>query len=124
MPIRPKKPCSWPGCRELTMERFCDKHKKQERKQQDERRGTAAQRGYDNRWRKARERFLRENPLCIECLKEERLTPATVVDHIVPHKGNYELFWDESNWQPLCKYHHDVKTAKVDGGFGNIPQGG
>ncbi|WP_289184903.1 HNH endonuclease [uncultured Parasutterella sp.] len=29
------------------------------------------------------------------------------------------MFWDESNWQALCKHCHDVKTAKEDGGFGN-----
>lgn len=117
MPSRPKKPCSWPGCQELTTERFCEKHKKQERKQQDERRGTAAQRGYDARWRKARERFLRENPLCVECLRAGRLTPATEVDHRIPHRGNYDLFWDVSNWQALCKQCHSRKTAIEDGGF-------
>nr|WP_292832122.1 HNH endonuclease signature motif containing protein [Mesorhizobium sp.] len=28
------------------------------------------------------------------------------------------LFWDRSNWQPLCKPCHDRKTATSDGGFG------
>ncbi|MBO8169975.1 MAG: HNH endonuclease [Thermoanaerobacteraceae bacterium] len=121
MPRRPKKPCSYPGCPELVEagQRFCNKHKKQEQKRYDQERGTAAQRGYNSRWRKARKMFLKKNPLCAECQKNGRITPATVVDHIRPHRGNPELFWDESNWQPLCKYHHDVKTAKQDGGFGN-----
>lgn len=44
---------------------------------------------------------------------------AEVVDHIQSHKGDMRLFWDESNWQPLCKRHHDIKTASEDGGFGN-----
>ena len=35
-------------------------------------------------------------------------------DHIVPHRGDMRLFWDESNWQPLCKRHHDVKTRNED----------
>ena len=47
------------------------------------------------------------------------MTAATVVDHIIPAKGSPELFWDEANWQPLCKYHHDAKTAREDGAFGN-----
>jgi 5-methylcytosine-specific restriction protein A len=38
--------------------------------------------------------------------------PAYVVDHIIPHKGNQELFWAEWNWQPLTKRGHDRKTAK------------
>ena len=41
-----------------------------------------------------------------------------VVDHIIPHKGDKVLFWDRSNWQPLCKTCHDTKTAREDGGFG------
>lgn len=58
---------------------------------------------------------------------------ANVVDHIIPHKlkaaldsGDQvaitkakALFWDSlGNWQPLCKPHHDRKTAAEDGGWG------
>lgn len=43
---------------------------------------------------------------------------ASIVDHIIPHKGDKQLFWDRDNWQPLCKKHHDRKTATEDGGFG------
>ena len=35
----------------------------------------------------------------------------TLVDHIVPHRGDQALFWDEQNWQPLCKSCHDKKTG-------------
>ncbi|WP_077616919.1 HNH endonuclease signature motif containing protein [Caenibacillus caldisaponilyticus] len=122
MPQRPKKPCNHPGCPNLTTERYCDQHKKDER-QYDRYRGNSAQRGYDARWRKARLMFLREHPFCVICEQEGRLTPATVVDHIVPHKGNYELFWDVRKWQPLCKQCHDRKTAKEDGGFGRLVRG-
>jgi len=30
--------------------------------------------------------------LCRICLEAGRVTPATVADHIEPHRGNYELF--------------------------------
>ncbi|BAU28970.1 HNH endonuclease [Aneurinibacillus soli] len=63
--------------------------------------------------------FLARNPLCKECQAEGNTVVAEVVDHIIPHKGDHVLFWDEKNWQPLCKRHHDSKTAKEDGGFGN-----
>jgi 5-methylcytosine-specific restriction protein A len=43
------------------------------------------------RWRKAREMFLNEHLLCVECLKEGRDRAATVVDHIQAHHGDYEL---------------------------------
>ncbi len=78
----------------------------------DRMRGTAAQRGYDARWKEARLYFLRRNPLCAVCLKEGRIEAATTVDHIVPHRGDWRLFWDENNWQSLCKRHHDEKTAR------------
>ena len=74
-------------------------------------RGGADARGYNAEWRKARAAFLKRHPLCVECQKEGRLTPATVVDHIVPHRGDQQLFWDEGNWQALCKGCHNRKTG-------------
>ncbi len=67
---------------------------------------TAAERGYGHQWRKARASFLRRHPLCVMCQAEGRTVVATVVDHIKPHRGDQRLFWDSSNWQPLCATHH------------------
>lgn len=86
---------------------------------------TSGQRGYDYRWQKAREAYLRLHPYCVYCLREahiqatglaevilecaERALPVpygNVVDHIVAHRGDQALFWDESNWQALCQTHH------------------
>jgi len=82
-------------------------------------RQSAHQRGYDWQWRRYRAAYLREHPLCIACLGEGRTTAADVVDHVVPHRGDDALFWAPSNHQPLCRPHHDTKTAREDGGFGN-----
>jgi 5-methylcytosine-specific restriction protein A len=84
---------------------------------------TAHKRGYDSRWSKARVTYLRANPLCAECIKVNRLTAATVIDHIMPHKGDQGMFWDHDNWQPLCRQCHNQKTAREDGGFGNKGKG-
>ena len=74
---------------------------------------TAAQRGYGHRWRKVREGYLRSNPICVICDKQNRVTAATVVDHIKPHNGCQKLFWDKTNWQALCKTCHDsVKQSE------------
>jgi 5-methylcytosine-specific restriction protein A len=62
---------------------------------------------YGRRWNKLRRLFLAHNPLCRFCERAGRITLATVVDHITPHRGDRELFWDQSNWQPLCKRCHD-----------------
>ncbi len=115
MPTKPKKPCKQPGCPNLTTVSYCDDHKKEER-HYDRQRGTAAQRGYDSKWQKARKGFLSKHPLCIKCQEQSKVTPAEVVDHIIPHKGDKKLFWDRSNWQPLCNSCHSKKTRQQDMG--------
>lgn len=79
-------------------------------------RPTTAQRGYGGRWQRERLLFLQRNPLCVMCKREDRITAATVVDHITPHKGNHALLWDWSNWQPLCKQHHNRDKQAIDRG--------
>jgi 5-methylcytosine-specific restriction protein A len=116
---RKLSPCKKIGCPELSIDTYCEEHDKQLRKEQDSKRLSASERGYDSKWRKARLGYLNKHPLCVHCLDRGKYTPATVLDHITPHKGDKELFWDKKNWQSLCKYHHDVKTASEDGGFGN-----
>jgi 5-methylcytosine-specific restriction enzyme A len=119
MPVRPKLPCNKMGCPELVEpgQRYCDKHKKEYYAAIN--RTVNFSHLYNYKWEQARKRYLKVNPLCVECLQLGRTTPATIVDHIIPHKGDKRLFWDKSNWQSLCKRHHDRKTAKEDGGFGN-----
>lgn len=81
-------------------------------------RATTAERGYGARWQKARAAFLAQHPLCAQCAKENRVTAATVVDHVIPHKGDEALFWDqEGNWAALCAKCHNVKTSR-EGAFG------
>ena len=72
---------------------------------------------YGRRWKKARAAYLRANPLCVFCERRGRVTAATVVDHIIPHRGDARLFWDRSKWQSLCKPHHDsAKQAEEKSG--------
>ncbi|MEY9097048.1 HNH endonuclease [Paenibacillus sp. RC84] len=113
-----KKFCRKSGCANLTKGGYCEDHQ-EEVGAYDRDRGTAAQRGYDHKWRLARTGFLRKHPLCIHCRNNGRLNAATVVDHIIPHRGDKGLFWDRANWQPLCASCHSIKTVKEDGGFGN-----
>jgi 5-methylcytosine-specific restriction protein A len=82
----------------------------------DAQRGSSTERGYGSRWQSVRAGYLRSHPLCRRCEEAGQLVPATVVDHIVAHKGDRSLFWNSDNWQPLCKSCHDRKTATEDGG--------
>ena len=68
---------------------------------------------YGRRWQRARLAFLRSHPLCVTCETMGRVTEATEVDHIRPHRGDLVLFWDaDGNWQALCKPHHSAKTRR------------
>ena len=129
-PIRIKRPCSHPGCRELIDRGRCAAHQVKadmqraaQVRQYDQTRGTAAQRGYDARWQKYSVWYRQRNPLCVHCLAEGRLTSVEHgghVDHITPVTGPDDpLFWDPTNHQSLCTSCHSVKTASEDGGFGN-----
>ena len=120
MPKRPLRPCNHPGCSALIEagQTYCEKHRKEKQKQSDSQRATSHQRGYTVTWRKYRLMYLREHPLCVMCEAEGKIVSATVVDHIIPHKGDMNLFWDTNNHQALCKRHHDIKTATKDGAFG------
>jgi 5-methylcytosine-specific restriction protein A len=83
----------------------------------DDRRGSAASRGYGWKWRNengtgAADAYLQANPLCAECQWHGQVVGAVLVDHKRPHKGNQTLFWDTDNWQSLCKRCHDCKTYR------------
>jgi 5-methylcytosine-specific restriction protein A len=110
MPMKPKTACRHPGCPALTHNAYCEDHTNQ----QEHKRSSAGKRGYDYRWRQARQERLQQEPICVMCAKEGRVTLSVVVDHIVPHRGVKELFWDQSNWQALCKPCHDRKTRTQD----------
>lgn len=53
---------------------------------------------------------LSEQPLCPECQRVGRITPATEVDHIDNDASNNE----RSNLVGLCKPHHSEKTARYE----------
>lgn len=121
MPVRPKSPCIYVGCRELVDKPgLCVTHKKLKQKTCDIIRGSSASRGYGYRWRQARAAYLSEHPLCCLCSKQGLVSAANVVDHIIPHKGDKIYFWDQDNWQSLCAPCHNQKTATEDGGWGRV----
>lgn len=133
MATRAKSVCRHPACGQLIdLPGHCAKHAQESARSIDARRGSAHKRGYGRKWQKARADYLAEHPLCVECARNNIVTAATEVDHIIPHKlkdaldsGNatlieqaQHLFWNRKNWQGLCKPDHSRKTAREDGGFG------
>lgn len=97
--------CSYPRCFNRAP---CPRHQ-----QRHDTRPSAHQRGYGRRWRAYTALYLREHSLCVTCLAEQKLERATLVDHIQPVTGPDDpLFWEPSNHQALCGYHHGVKTRE------------
>jgi 5-methylcytosine-specific restriction protein A len=103
MPVRAPRIC---GCGKVVPSGItcpCQAARARDRKARfDKKRPTARQRGYTVAWETESKAFLASNPICRRCDQ-----PATVVDHIQPHKGAQRLFWNRTNWQPLCSHHHN-----------------
>ena len=59
-------------------------------------------------WKKVRDLQLMQHPICQECERLGRVTPATVVDHI--NEGGDRL--DQRNLQSLCETCHNRKSAR------------
>lgn len=110
--------CHKHGCYRTAVEgkHFCAGHIRLEanwgRRPCPERKSSRAWHGLygTKRWKRERLEFLRENPFCAVCGR-----PAEVVDHIVPHRGDEAVFFDQRNWQPLCREHHGRKTMAETG---------
>ena len=111
MPKASRTPCNFMSCSKLTDGKYCPDHKASTKGTRSKE-GYQRQKMYDRSWKRVRKIHLNSNPLCVECEKKGRVGLATVVDHIIPHRGSRELFDDTSNYQSLCKRHHDQKTAR------------
>ncbi len=117
MPRKPKRPCSFPGCPELVEGRYCEKHQREvDRHYNRHQRDPKTAKRYGRRWRKIRKAFLTAHPLCEECKKQGKFTPAEEVHHITPlSEGGTH---DYKNLMALCKSCHSRITAKEGGRWG------
>ena len=111
MPKRPKRPCSHPGCPHLTSGRFCEEHTKQEaRRYEKYDRDPSTRKRYGRTWKRIRDRYIHEHPLCDQCQKEGRMTPAQEVHHVLPLRdgGTHA----DDNLISLCTSCHSTITAR------------
>ena len=62
-------------------------------------------------WRKLRARVLEAEPFCRECMSQQIVTPAQMVDHIQPIRlGSAPM--DEANLAAMCNSCHAKKRNK------------
>ena len=89
-----------------------------ERKETDMRK--LRQTAYQNKtWRKLRDTYMHQHPICSDCLAKGKVTPATSVHHIKsPFKNgeiNYTLLLDPDNLMSLCHQCHGERHAEEQG---------
>jgi len=105
MPYKSTRHCAVPGCPGYAENGpYCAEHRREYNRTI---RGPESRRRYDRQWGKIRDLYLSKHPLCEECQRNGRLTPAVHVHHIIRGGSN-----DEENLEALCKKCHSRETAK------------
>jgi 5-methylcytosine-specific restriction enzyme A len=146
------RPCSIPGCSELTSGGPCEQHHRARQREHDERRGSSRDRGYDADHRRLRVLcFQRDGWRCVDCGWEPEivkiyrlgglgLPPPLVAleglrrafargdrhlhaDHQIPIEEQPELRLDLNNLRTRCDACHRAKTRRESvGGTGRAGQ--
>ena len=135
------RPCTTPGCPELTPGGPCEAHRRARQREHDERRGTSVERGYDASHRRLRVLcFQRDGWRCVDCGWEPEivrllrevglgLPPSKHVlnelrrafargdrhlhaDHQIPIEQRPDLRLDLDNLQTRCDGCHGAKTMR------------
>lgn len=105
---RPMRMCKHPGCMKLTADGYCPDHKpKTERKISAAWHHLYTAPSYG--WKKRRSAQLAREPWCRECSRRGERVRATTADHVIPHRGNLDIFL-HGELQSLCDSCHSRKT--------------
>lgn len=104
-----KRFCRKAGCPSLVANGYCDAHKQAgyDKWMQHDKNEI-----YDYRWGLVRKSFLREHPLCADCLEKGIVTAAAEVHHRLKARDYPALRLDSANLMSLCKACHNVRTAR------------
>ena len=109
MPMKPKRPCRHPFCKNLTDDRrgFCELHRgSADNLYARQRTDTAEQKLYSSvRWRKLRAAKLAENPFCEICRAAGRVAVASIVHHVVEVRQGGDPY-DFAGLQAVCASCH------------------
>ena len=98
MPSKPKKPCAYPGCPNLTDGRYCPEHQQKVNSNYEKYgRDKATKKRYGRAWKRIRDKYAAEHPFCELCF------------------GTH----DRSNLIALCKSCHSTIHAKRGDYWGN-----
>jgi 5-methylcytosine-specific restriction protein A len=115
--MRPKRPCAYPGCPELVDYGYCEHHRQQSVREYDRNRDDKITKFYKSEaWRRTRLQALtRDHGLCQHCLKEQRVTLAVTVHHVVEIRRDWSKRLTLSNLLSLClACHNKTHGGKSD----------
>lgn len=122
MPRKPLKPCRYPGCPKLVEGPYCEEHAKRVAKNYEKyERDPESKKRYGAQWRRIRNLYLHQHPLCEECLLKGVYTKATEIHHRVPL--SYGGTHDPSNLESLCHACHSKITADMGDRWHNKGRG-
>lgn len=112
MPRKPKQPCAYPGCPNLSDGRYCEQHRKLVEKNYEQySRDSDVHKKYGRAWKRIRDSYVKTHPFCERCFEQGILVPVEEVHHKVPiSQGGTH---DRSNLMSLCKschnkIHHEI----------------
>lgn len=112
MPRKPKRPCSYPRCPNLTDERFCEEHKKIEKNKYEKyKRNKGTNKRYGRAWKRIRDSYVKEHPFCEMCFKQGIVVKVDEVHHKLPlsNGGTH----DRSNLISLCRSCHAKEHERL-----------
>jgi 5-methylcytosine-specific restriction protein A len=113
MPRVPKQTtCHQLGCDNAKVNHsyFCIEHGGSRTIELSARRKALAAKYGSKQWKQFRQIHLSKYPLCARCQSLGKITPASDVDHIYPHKMQLDK-WMGNRFQSLCRPCHSIKTA-------------
>ena len=105
MPMKPKRPCSYPGCPNLTDGRYCPEHQQKVNSNYEKYgRDPATKKRYGKAWKRIRDKYAAEHPFCELCFECGIIVEIQEIHHKKPlSEGGTH---DRSNLIALCKSCH------------------
>ena len=111
MPRKPKRPCSHPGCPNLTDGRFCEEHEKLVNQNYEKYgRNKDSKRRYGRAWKRIRDKYVSQHPFCELCYEKGILVETEEVHH--KKKLSDGGTHDRDNLIALCKLCHSKIHAQ------------
>ena len=84
-------------------------------KEQEQKRGSRQERGYDSDWERERLVTIKaQGGLCQECLRRGYIAAFDVVDHIIPLRDAPHLRLSQPNLELMCNVHHNGLKRRIE----------